>query len=250
MSDSINNIETTTTTTKTVNNSKLIEEIKSNLNEQKQNEEEETFESKPMSSLSTNNKRSYLEINETVNKYKPFMLKQLETKKLKPSETLSRVRDFLPLLKESTSKLLDAFKENPDELNIENVQEDEEHIEMNLAVVSESEDSDDESDQEDEDETDTDDETEESNESNPLEQIDLDIKVTDKTKMNKIKLTKNKKVNKPMIKIVDDIDQQQNDDDSDDEYNNVASSYYNTKLKLFNNTEINTKLLRFRINNN
>ncbi len=34
-----------------------------------------------------------------------------------------------------------------------------------------------------------------------------------------------------------------------DEYNNVASSYYNTKLKLFNNTEINTKLLRFRINN-
>ena len=27
----------------------------------------------------------------------------------------------------------------------------------------------------------------------------------------------------------------------DDEYNNVASSYYNTKLKLFNNTEINTK---------
>ncbi len=35
----------------------------------------------------------------------------------------------------------------------------------------------------------------------------------------------------------------------DDEYNNVASSYYNTKLKLFNITEINTKLLRFRINN-
>ena len=220
MSDSINNIETTTTT-KTVNNSKLIEEIKSNLNnsiEQKQQEDEETCESKPMSTLSTNNnKRSYLEINETVNKYKPFMLKQLETKKLKPSETLSKVRDFLPLLKESTSKLLDAFKENPDDLNIENVQEDEEHIEMNLAVVSESEDSDDESDQEDEEEeeTDTDDETEESNESNPLEQIDLDIKVTDKTKMNKIKLTKNKKVNKPMIKIVNDIDQQH--DDSDDE---------------------------------
>ncbi len=30
---------------------------------------------------------------------------------------------------------------------------------------------------------------------------------------------------------------------------NVASSYYNTKSKLFNNTEVNTKLLRFRINN-
>ena len=35
----------------------------------------------------------------------------------------------------------------------------------------------------------------------------------------------------------------------DDEYNNVASSYSNTKTKLYNNTEINTKLLRFRINN-
>ena len=36
---------------------------------------------------------------------------------------------------------------------------------------------------------------------------------------------------------------------SDDELNNVASSYYNTKFKLFDNTEVNTKLLRFRINN-
>jgi hypothetical protein len=35
----------------------------------------------------------------------------------------------------------------------------------------------------------------------------------------------------------------------DDELNNVESSYYTTKFKLFNNTEINTKLLRFRINN-
>jgi hypothetical protein len=35
----------------------------------------------------------------------------------------------------------------------------------------------------------------------------------------------------------------------DDELNDVASSYYNTKFKLFNNIEINTKLLRFRINN-
>ncbi len=36
---------------------------------------------------------------------------------------------------------------------------------------------------------------------------------------------------------------------SDDELNNVATSYYNTKFKLFDNTEINTKLLRFRIDN-
>ena len=35
----------------------------------------------------------------------------------------------------------------------------------------------------------------------------------------------------------------------DDELNDVDSSYYNTKQKLFDNDEINTKLLRFRINN-
>ena len=35
----------------------------------------------------------------------------------------------------------------------------------------------------------------------------------------------------------------------DDELNTVATSYYITKYKLLNNTEINTKLLRFRINN-
>ena len=35
---------------------------------------------------------------------------------------------------------------------------------------------------------------------------------------------------------------------TDDEFINVDSSYYNTKFKLFNNTEINTKLMRFRIN--
>ena len=35
----------------------------------------------------------------------------------------------------------------------------------------------------------------------------------------------------------------------DDELNNVGSSYYNTKFKLLNNNEINTKLLRFRIDN-
>jgi hypothetical protein len=35
----------------------------------------------------------------------------------------------------------------------------------------------------------------------------------------------------------------------DDELNAEPFSYYNTKFKLFNNTELNTKLLRFRINN-
>ncbi len=36
--------------------------------------------------------------------------------------------------------------------------------------------------------------------------------------------------------------------DIDDELNDVESSYYNTKFKLFDNDEINAKLLRFRIN--
>jgi hypothetical protein len=35
----------------------------------------------------------------------------------------------------------------------------------------------------------------------------------------------------------------------DDELNDIASSYYKTKFKLFNNVEVNTKLLRFRLNN-
>ena len=35
----------------------------------------------------------------------------------------------------------------------------------------------------------------------------------------------------------------------DDELINVPSADYNTKTKLFNNTEINTKLFRFRIGN-
>ena len=35
----------------------------------------------------------------------------------------------------------------------------------------------------------------------------------------------------------------------DDELNNEPTSYYNTKFKLLNNNEINTKLLRFRIDN-
>jgi hypothetical protein len=35
----------------------------------------------------------------------------------------------------------------------------------------------------------------------------------------------------------------------DDEWNNEPTSYYNTKFKLLNNNEINTKLLRFRIDN-
>ena len=35
----------------------------------------------------------------------------------------------------------------------------------------------------------------------------------------------------------------------DDELKDDASSYYKTKFKLFNNNEVNTKLLRFRIEN-
>lgn len=165
----------------------------------------------------TASKRAYLDVKESVDKYKPFMLKQLETKKFKPSEALNKVRDFLPFFKESTNKLLDAFKENPNELNIENVQEDEEHIEMNLAVVSESEsdeddddedeeDDDDDEDDEDEGEYDEDEESSDNEDSvnskNPLNAINLDIKVKDKTKLTKIKLSKSNS-NKPMITLLD-----------------------------------------------
>ena len=109
-------------------------------------------------------KRTFLEVN-NVEKYKQFLIKPLETKRLKPSDTLDKVRQFLPMLKESTSKLLDDFKANPDKLNIENVEdEDGQHIEMNLALVSESESGSENDD--DEDENDDDESNEDENASN------------------------------------------------------------------------------------
>ena len=114
----------------------------------------------PASSSATSNsngggtKRTFLEVN-NVEKYKSFLIKPLETKRVKPSDTLDRVRQFLPMLKESTNKLLDEFKADPDRVNIENVDEEaEQHIEMNLALVPDSntDDSDEDEDEEDDDE--------------------------------------------------------------------------------------------------
>jgi hypothetical protein len=134
-------------------------------------------------------KRTFLEVN-NVEKYKQFLIKPLETKRLKPSDTLDKVRQFLPMLKESTSKLLDDFKSNPDKLNIENVEdEDGQHIEMNLALVSESESGSEDDDEEDEDD-------DESNE--------------DENASNKNKLKK-------YLNLFNEIDGDEDSDDDDDE---------------------------------
>ncbi len=202
---------------------KIIEELENSTENELNStieKEESVIEPKPTAS-----KRSYLEVNETVDKYKSFMLKKLETKRLKSSETLSRVRDFLPLFKESTSKLLDTFKENPDDLNIENVQEDEEHIEMNLAVVSESSDSEDSDDDEveDNDNQSTDEESDVEEDSlNNLDEINLGIKVSSSTGLKKLKLasnSNNKNNKKPMINILEDA-QNHNDVQESDENGN------------------------------
>ena len=134
--------------------SKLIEE--ENDDEMSVTTEKPCTSSSAMAdSAASASKRNYLEVNAT-GKYKPFMLKPLETKRFKPSESLSKVKDFLPMLRESTMKLLDQFKQDPDACNIEHVgDDDEQHIELNLAMVSDHSDSD--SDDDDDDDNDDDD---------------------------------------------------------------------------------------------
>lgn len=151
-------------------------------------------------------KRTFLAANPKpdIEKYKNFLIKPLETKRLKPSETLSKVRDFLPLLKDSTSKLLEDFKENPDSVNIENVGEDEQHIEMNLAYVTESEsDSSDESEESEEQESDKNSE-EGSLDESALTDVGLGFKVKDPSLVNLRLATSVKTKMKPLIKMIDD----------------------------------------------
>ncbi len=140
-----------------------------------------------------------------VEKYKNFLLKPLETKRMKPSETLSKVRDFLPLLKESTTRLIDDSKVNPDAFNMETVaDDDEQHIEMNLAYVLESSESDSDDSDDDDDDSEEDDEGEdEIGATTDLNSIGLDIKVKDPSQLN-LKLTSGTSGKKPMIKIIDD----------------------------------------------
>jgi hypothetical protein len=191
-----------------------------------------TAEKDDISEIKSNtspSKRTFLEVND-IEKYKKFLVKPLETKKFRPSEALSRVRDFMPLFKESTDKLLDEHKANPEVLNIENVQEDEEHIEMNLALIP------DESDEEDSDELEEDersdsnsnetsssDDYNEENENNEtssssVEDINLGFKVKNVNKLKKLKLStqdsSKSKTNKNMIQII------QNQEEDDQESSN------------------------------
>jgi hypothetical protein len=171
--------------------------------------ETEMIEVKPSSS--SPNKRNYLEIGNNLEKYKSFMLKSQETKRFKPSDALLKVKEFLPILKSSTDQLLTQFKDNPDQVNIENVEDEDEHIEMNLALVSDSDD-DEDSDEYDEIESEEDegssDEDKESNESdeeeaekteeeNKLDQLNLGFKV--KVPSQQIKIFNSKKSKKPNL---------------------------------------------------
>jgi hypothetical protein len=155
-----------------------------------------------------NSKRNYLEISE-LDKYKNLLIKKpLETKKFKPSEALDRVRQFLPNFMQSTDKLLDEHKDNPAGVSIEDVtDESEQHIEMNLALIPESDsDSDDEDSDEDEDE----DEEESENgdvESSPnsVDDLQLGFKARDPNKIKRLKLNTgvSKKPNVRLIQVID-----------------------------------------------
>ena len=146
-------------------------------------------------------KRNILETNPDVEKYKSFLLKPHETKRFKPSEALDKVRNFLPDFKASTSKLMDAFKENPDAVNIESVEEGDQHIEMNLAYVTESSDSDSDNDEA-PDNSDSSDSSSDSVEKS-IDPIGLGFEVKDLSQIS-LKLKTSKPKNKPFIKIIDD----------------------------------------------
>ena len=178
-------------------------------------------------------KRSLLEVDqgsfEAANKYKKFMmLKQpLETKRLEPSATLSKIKDFLPFLKESTDKLMTEYKLNPDLVNMEsNVDEDEQHIEMNLAYVPES---DSESEEETEEESDEESEGEAGGEENDegvsgLKEIGLGFTVKDPNN-KKLRLAMSGRVkakNRPVIEVIEDgqdhpTTSQENEEEEDDD---------------------------------
>lgn len=173
--------------------------------------------SEPCSISKSPTKRSFLDVNDmdtpstnaATSKYKNFLLKPLETKRLKPSEALSKVRNFLPFLKESTDKLMTEYKLNPDLVNMEsNVDEEDQHIEMNLAYVpesdSDSEDSDESNDNSEESSDDSDGGEEEAEGVDALKEIGLGFTVSDPSK-KKLRLTaKVKRKNKPVIQVIED----------------------------------------------
>jgi hypothetical protein len=173
-----------------------------------------TEDTKPTSSTSntSSGKRNFLEVND-LDKYKNLLLnKPFETKRLKPSEALDRVRQFLPNFKQSTEKLLDEHKERPDEVNIENVEDEAEHIEMNLALIPESgsDSNEDDSDEEEEEEDDEEESENEGPESSPnsVDDLKLGFKARDPNRIKKLKLGTGSKAAKArnMIQIIDNGD--------------------------------------------
>ena len=184
----------------------------------------------PNTSAGSSNKRNFLEVN-NFEKYKQFMLKPIETKRLKSSDALAKVRDFLPLLKESTSKLLEDYKNNLNDLDIENVGDEEEHIEMNLAMVSDSDtdsDEDNEDDEEDEEEEEVNADGQNSDEDSTDESIDalqLGFKVKNSNRFKKLKISSEpvSKSKKRLIKILDEESPEENLNGSEEE-NPTSSS--------------------------
>jgi hypothetical protein len=162
--------------------------------------------------LPTTSKSTLLEVN-NMDKYKSFLINKPETQAMKPSEALSRVRQFLPMLKESTDKLLEEYKDKPDELNIENVGEEDEHIEMNVAFVPEGSSDDDEDEDEDED----DDTEEEEDEVESEDELD-ESSYADQDEQNQIKRKHSN---------------QKEESNSPDPLDELGLGFkYNTKLKL------------------
>lgn len=185
--------------------------MSSEANVDKDSEQTETNQySKPSTASGSPEKRAWLEVN-NIEKYKPFLIDKLETKRFKPSSTLSKVRDFLPMLKQSTDKLLEEHRENPDQVNIENVEDDDEHIEMNLALVAQSgSDSDSDENEENDEENQFDSDSSE----NLADDINLGFKFKDPSKIKKLKLdSKKTPIRKDLIQVVDDSSEQNTPED-------------------------------------
>ena len=167
-------------------------------------------------------KRAFLEINE-IDKFKSLLVKPFETKKFKPSEALDRVRQFLPNFKESTDRLLHDHRENPNEANIENVEDEDEHIEMNLALIpesgsdseSEEDDTDEHSEQESSD-TEKEDEAENTEDSSPnsVDDLQLGFKVKDATKLKRLKLPQSNSKSSKVKNMIQEIESSEKNTES------------------------------------
>lgn len=178
---------------------------------------------------SGSNKRQYLEVNKAET-MKKLLIKPCETKPVKPSETLARVREFLPLLRESTNKLVEESKQNPAAVDIENVDEEDEHIEMDLALIPDDSDEDSDEDEEDdeeeedeeEEETDDSDDEEDVKTQETLKELGLGFQVKNPDRIKRLKLevkpsaaakkTSNNNHKNPLISEISNGDDKQQQD--------------------------------------